>query len=522
MIVSLATDAVKKWNRRVLIVSHVKELIQQVSDSLEKWTDIRFGIFSSGIGRKEIGNDIVVAGVQSIYKKAMKKKFDLLIVDEVHLVPPDGQGMYRSLISNLRELNPNLKMCGLTATPYRTGYGSIVGPDEMFNSLAYEADVADLISDGFLTKLTNRPGGHEADLSGVKTVAGEYNAKELEEAFRGVTDDEVRDMVSRTRDRKRVLVFASGVDHAERIANQIGESARHVHGSMLPMERDSIISSFRDGDIKYLVNCRILTTGFDDPETDCIVLMTATQSLVLYVQMVGRGLRKSDSKQNTMILDYGGNIRRHGPLDSVVVPIKKQKQAGTKAPITKDCPNCGEIVAARALTCSSCGHAFPAPKRQELDSTASALPVMRKGYTDEEHDVTTVNYVEWVKKGASEGHPKTLCVEYWVGIDKVFREWICVEHTGYVREVKARQWWMRRSDWPMPSSAAEAVEIATYGGLRKTNRITVREVDGEKYGQIVNYDLGEMEVPYAEANENMQIAEVVTDDTVDFDDDLPF
>src|SRR5690606_28392219 len=153
VIATICRDAVNLWDGRVVILAHVKELLEQAADKLRAIApDIPVGIYSAGLKRKDLGYAVTIAGIQSIYQKACDLgPVDLVIVDEAHLIPPDGEGMYRQFLADAKVVNPHMRVIGLTATPYRMKTGTICSPDTILNDIGYEVGVRELIVQGWLS-----------------------------------------------------------------------------------------------------------------------------------------------------------------------------------------------------------------------------------------------------------------------------------------------------------------------------------------------------------------------------------
>jgi DNA repair protein RadD len=292
-------------------------------------------------------------------------------------------------------------------------------------------------------------------------------------------------------ERKSVLIFACGVSHALHIADEIeklGEKCEMVCGDTPDGERADILARFKAGSLKYLANVNVLTTGFDAPNIDCVAMVRPTMSPGLYYQMVGRGFRLCEGKENALILDFGGNVMRHGPIDAMRIVDDHDRKNGR--PMAKTCPNCQLLVALGCAICPGCGHNFPPREDREInhDSMASDAKILDE---DSMRDliVQRVSYCVHKKKNADDDAPKTLRVTYRVGLTESVSEWICIEHNGRPG-MSARQWWSARTKDPYPSSAAEAVEIAAGGGLKEATQITVKHTAGEYFDRIVAYVLG--------------------------------
>lgn len=491
---SICRDAVGQWGGRVLILAHVKELLEQTADKLNVvCPDVNFGIYSASLKRRDTQHPVIVAGIQSVYKRACElDAFNLIIVDEAHLIPLEGDGMYRQFLADARVINPELRIIGLTATPYRLKTGSICTPDGFLNHICYEVGVRELIRDGYLCPLVSKAGRAKPDTSSLHVRGGEFLSDEVESLMD--QDSLVRsacaEIADYTATRNACLIFASGVQHGRHIVEAMSEEhgveCGFVCGETPIPERDATLARFKAGELKYLCNVNVLTTGFDAPHIDCVALVRPTMSPGLYYQMVGRGFRLHPSKQNCLVLDFGGNVLRHGPVDEIKVTTKER---GDGKPPAKECPHCRAVIAAGFATCPQCGYAFPPPERQQHDAKASEAGILSGQVTTTKYSVKDVYYNVHTKRDAKEGTPNTLRVDYRVGWNKFKSEWICFEHTGYARQ-KAVAWWLKRSPDPVPDSIERAIEIIEGGGLATTLGITVRSVAGDPYDRIIDYQLG--------------------------------
>jgi len=492
---SICRDAVTQWNGRVLILAHVKELLEQAVEKLHAMAPdlwMRIGVYSAGLKSRDTEHPIIVAGIQSVYKRAAElDAFDLILLDEAHMLPPDGEGMYRTFLADAQTVNPRVRLIGLTATPYRMTTGMICGPENLLNHVCYEVGVRELIVQGYLCPLKTKAGRRKVDTSGLHLRGGEYIAGEVE----ALMDDDslvrsaCREIVDYTQDRHSVLIFAAGVQHAlhvKRVLGEIGHECGFVCGETLPFERAETLRRFRDGQLKFLVNVNVLTTGFDAPNIDCVALLRPTNSPGLYYQMVGRGFRLHPSKDNCLVLDFGGNILRHGPVDAL--QVKDRANGGGEAP-AKECPQCQAVIHAAYAVCPECGYEFPDREREKHEREATTAGVLSGEITETEYPVSEVYYGVHVKRDAPEGHPRTMRIDYRVGFNDYRSEWVCFEHTGYARG-KAEAWWKLRSHEPVPDTVEQAVEICEAGGIAPTLAITVRTVTGEKYDRIVNHQIG--------------------------------
>lgn len=446
---------------RALVLAHRKELIQQNTRAvLTRMPVTAVGIYSAGLKRKDRSHRVIVGGIQSVARNPYSLgAFDLVLVDEAHLVPTSDDTLYRKTIDALKLQNPNVRFVGLTATPYRMGSGLLHrGKHALFTDIAYEAGVGELVTDGYLCRLVSRGTAAHLNTQGVAMRGGDFVGAELEKAVD--REDTTREVVEETlrlaEGRNRILVFCSGVSHAEHVADEFlrqGAIAKTVHGGTAADEREWALAAFRTGALRVLTSMDVLTTGYDEPAIDCIVLLRPTRSTGLYVQMVGRGFRLHPSKENTLVLDFAQNVARHGPVDRLTLEdAATGPGTGGQAP-TKQCPTCDTIVHAAVRTCEECGHAFPPPERPPILPIASTLPILAT-----EPEWVEVTEVEYFRHEKLEGTP-SLRVEYYGGFNKIATEWVCLEHDGFARD-KAEQWWRRRGGTIVPADVEAALPLA--------------------------------------------------------------
>jgi len=520
----ICRDAVGQWGGRVLILAHVKELLEQAVEKLHAMAPdlwMRIGVYSAGLRSRDTEHPIIVAGIQSVYRRAPElDRFDLILVDECHLIPPDGEGMYRTFLAEAQIVNPQVRLVGLTATPYRMTTGMICGPEHLLNEVCYEVGVRELIVQGYLCSLKTKAGRRKVDTTGLHIRGGEFVAGEVEALMDddALVHDACAEIVDHTHDRHSVLIFAVGVAHARHVRRVLGELSQacgFVCGETPSSERAETLARFREGTLKYLVNVNVLTTGFDAPNIDCVAMLRPTNSPGLYYQMVGRGFRLHPGKADCLVLDYGGNVLRHGPVDAVRV---SDPARGTGEAPAKECPECQAVIHAAYAVCPECGHEFPPPERERHDRRASDAAILSGQVTETEYEVQEVTYSVHTKYDAPEDHPKTMRVDYRVGLSEWQSEWVCFEHTGYAR-AKAEAWWRQRSRERVPEMASEAVAISEAGGIADALAITVRSVAGEKYDRIVGHRLAPIP-PHLDGSDERETQDMP--DYVSTEDDLPF
>ncbi len=495
LIAQLCADAVQQWEGRVVVLSHVKELVSQTVEKLQHFVpNLPIGVFAAGLGRRELGHAITVASIHSIYDRAFDLgPVNLVIVDEAHLIPPDGEGMYRRFLVDTAERSERRRVIGLTATPYRMSTGPICGPDHFLHEICFEVGVHELVTQGYLSPLRSRAGVTKVDVSSVRRTRGEYASGELESLM---NDDQLvagacGEIVEATRDRKAVLIFCSGVDHGEHVAREFREAhgleCGFVSGETPDAERDELVARFRSGDLKYLANVQVLTVGFDAPHIDCVAMLRPTLSPGLYYQMVGRGLRKHEGKEDCLVLDFAGNVITHGPIDA----IRLTSGAGDGEAPVKECPGCRLFVPTATAVCPECGHAFPPRKVVRHGVEASEAPVLSgEPASAWNENVAEVSYHVHFKASDPSAKP-TMKVSYRVGFSRWHHEWVCLEHPlGSYPRRKATEWWLARSNEPCPSTVEEAVDLANAGALAEPTRIALERKPGDRWERIVSHVLG--------------------------------
>jgi DNA repair protein RadD len=464
LIAAFVHRVLTQWpGERIIVLTHVRELIDQNHKQLLRaWPAAPAGIYSAGLKRREHDARVLFAGIQSVYDKADKIGWaDLVIVDECHLIPKSGMGMYRQLLDSLRSMNSQLKLIGLTATPFRTGEGSLdKGEDRLFDGVAYTCEILRLIDEGYLSRVTSRGTSAPIQTAGLHVRMGDFVEAEIEQAAMAgdLIPRQCDEIIARGADRKAWLVFCCSVDHARAVADALtarGVACATVFGETAKDDRDATVRDFKAGGIRCVVNVNVLTTGFDAPQTDLIVLLRPTMSPVLYVQMVGRGLRLADGKADCLVLDFGGNVRRHGPIDQVRI---NDAAKGTGAAPVRECPECQAFVPIAAQECE-CGYVFP-PTEEVAEEKTDERPAQ------EEILSSNISPIErWTVQRTSyrlhqkPGKTRTLAVEYEAGFGQRVREWVCFDHGDTTFPYrKALAWWKAHGGkQPPPGSCMEAI-----------------------------------------------------------------
>lgn len=494
LMAAIARQACEQWGARVGIVAHVQELIEQNFDKLRRlWPEADAGIYAAGLRRRDRFNRVLFLQIQSVAKRAHELgAFDLLLIDEAHRIPLKSEGLYRQFIADLRRFNPDMRVVGLTATPYRLQGAAVpvCGPEHVLNEVAFEARIPDLIADGYLSRLVSRA-GELPSLEGVHTRGGEYVEAELAERMddAGLIARTCDDLVARAASRRAWIVFCVNVSHAEHVRDALaarGIAAGLVHGGTPKGERAALVEAFQRGDLRAMVNVNVLSEGFDAPHIDCVAMLRPTKSPGLYYQQVGRGLRLADGKADCLVLDYAGNVLEHGPVDEIRVVRKPRSEAAVvQTTRTKECPQCEAHLPLGARVCQHCGFVFTSGAPEHLDRPVDAPILASERVRDvREFDVSSIQY----SRHAKPGKPVSLRVTYQCGL-RHFHEWVCLEHSGYAR-TKALTWWAARTKETPPRTVDEALAVAY--GLPTPARITVDLTD--KFPSVLSHEFGESAV----------------------------
>jgi DNA repair protein RadD len=485
--------------QRIIVGTHVEKLVKQNSAKLaEIWPEAMFGIYCAKITREVQGKrgvktveckdyiePVIFGSIQSMVKNpSLFGHRDLFLIDEAHLVGHEDDTNYLKFINALKQINPNMKVIGFSATDWRLGRGKLSdGPvftDVCYNLTTFEA-FQKLINEGYLCTLIPKRTKTELNVSDVKITAGDYNLKDLEAAVDKdhITIAACKEMIQEGADRKSWMVFASGIKHAEHIASclqMLGIDALPYHSKMKEETLTKIWDDFKALRLRCIVNFGKLTTGVDHPPLDLIGVLRATASSALWVQMLGRGMRPSPDtqKENCLVLDFAGNTKRLGPINDPVIPRKKGEKPGV-APV-RICEECGCYNHARATHCIGCGIEFKfAPKITKQADTSELIrqevqPVV------EVYDVQRVIYHRHEKAGV----PPMIRASYWCGL-KMFSEYICLEHGGFAGR-QAEAWWKKRfpGNSYVPTKTDEALQFL--GQAKQPRQIMVHT--NKKYPEI--------------------------------------
>jgi DNA repair protein RadD len=341
---------------RVLVLAHVKELVEQNHLKYESY-GLKAGIYSAGLNQKDSDQKVIFGSIQSVAKAndSFFKDFTLVVIDECHRVGLEPDSQYAKVIKQLKLNNPRICILGLTATPYRLGLGWIynyalqgeVKTQELrfFKHCIYELPLEYMIRNRYLTRpvKVDLP-VTSYDFSELIEGSQSYTMAQLEELLhqqRRLTPLIIKNIIDITEsdNRQGVMIFSSTVKHAQEIMDTLpAGQARLVVGTTEDSERDQIVNDFKQKAFKYLVNVSVLTTGFDAAHVDVIAIMRPTESISLYQQIIGRGLRLDTDKKDCLVLDYTGIGH------SIFSPeIGEKKTESESVAVEVPCPQCGFI-----------------------------------------------------------------------------------------------------------------------------------------------------------------------------------
>ncbi len=336
---------------RVLILTHVKELVEQNAEKVGLLTEDA-DIYSAGLKQKQTQAKTVVASVQSAARALTKfdQPFSLVIIDECHRVSLEKESQYQQILSHLKQINPHIRLLGLTATPYRLGVGYIykfhyhgkVGNPEhgIFEHCIFDYPIRPLIKQGFLTEPKLLDGlSAQYDFSQLKASDnGHYATDQVDDLLNHngrATTAIIAQIKTLAIHRQGVIIFAATVRHAQEIINLLDDNAALITADTPHHERDLVIEQFKARKLKFIVNVAVLTTGFDAPHVDLIAILRPTASISLFQQMVGRGLRICEGKQDCLVIDYAAN-----GYDLYYPEVGQAKPNSKSVPVQVHCPVC--------------------------------------------------------------------------------------------------------------------------------------------------------------------------------------
>jgi DNA repair protein RadD len=468
--------------QRVLCLAHRKELLEQNSGVLRRLDpNIDVGLCAANLREDNTGARVVIGSTATIYRRLSRiGHVDIILLDEAHLLGPGSSTM----LARIRKALGDPPLVGVTATGFRTDSASLIDAG-IFETVVHETTVTDALAAGLLCPLvTKAPKAGRIDLSTVPIVAGEFHAAKLEAA--AMAGDVTAQAVARTVEiarseaRRSWLIFASGVAHAEAIGEELdrfGISHAVVVGDTDTDVRSDAIARFRAGTITALVNCNVLTTGFDATCIDLIAFMRATCSPVLWVQSAGRGMRIHPGKTDCRLLDFGANIFRHGPINNVRLRASGERHDANRAAAhSRVCPHCDEVNKASALACSACGARIVSGRDVKIEHVPSELEAIGGREPGNWTHVHAMHGYIHRKPGA----PPSFRVSYRTDVGWI-ADYMPLQHPSSGARWHATNKWrqLSRAQQSVPPLSAEEAEMRFRSGeLRQPVRVLIEREGG--------------------------------------------
>lgn len=373
-------------DKGVLILQDEENILEQNHKKLSTYFEhTKIGMYNATIGVREI-QKITCASIQSIYKKPelfADRNIGLIIIDECHKSAIEKKGMYRKF---LNKINEKALIVGMTATPWKGRRLITEGKDALFNKITYNMleykKYNSLVDDGYLVPLIPLPTDYQLDDEGIDIVGDDFDERQMSNKFDlpEITSKIVEKICKYGKKKyKKWLIFAIDSKHAEHISKEINDRGFPCEAVYTGSARSKVevLGDFKRGDLRAVVNVGMLTTGVDVPEIDLIAFARLTNSPVWHVQTNGRGSRpvyadgfdlttkegrlaaiKASGKTHCLILDFGRNTKRLGPINGIELNEKEKKKKGIKRIMAKSCKNCDADNHLRATECIACGEEF--------------------------------------------------------------------------------------------------------------------------------------------------------------------
>lgn len=347
----------RKPTAKFHFVVNRKELLEQMERELITMFPAHWiGVYTGG-RKKVVGRAITVGTIQSLVRA--KLSVDVVILDEVHNLSSDNDSQYKKYLKQCAELNPHLKVLGMSATPFRAD-GLIYGKkNSLFDSITYEKDLKWALANGMLVIPRMKKPEEQFDTENLNIVRGDFDQKQIESLSNDLDKikAQVKDALPRLEGRKKVVWACTCIKHAEDLAQILrDESEDAVAYHSKTEDRSGVMTKWKSSG-RHLTFISIIKEGFDFPPIDAVCLCCPTRSPVKYMQIAGRALRLYEGKEDALILDYGAVVENCGPLDNPRIPKKGEKNS--KLPDMTFCPQCLEYISKLVPQCPCCGFQIP-------------------------------------------------------------------------------------------------------------------------------------------------------------------
>jgi DNA repair protein RadD len=474
---------VTRWladaGRRVIILIDRQALVSQTAEALYAQTGIRAGVICASVQRdKDTDAQVIVASRQSLVGVS-PFEISLMILDEAHLVD-SRKGQYKRIIEAFRGVNPQMRVLGYTATPYRFD-GKIHGEGRLFENLTAKVTTSELLEGGHIVpvRFKIKQSDIMAKLDACRKTGGELNGKDQFEVLK--RRDYVESCHTVWQDHcegKKTAIFALNISHAELIHEMFasrGVESLIIHSRMSTDAVNETIDKFKTGNVGIIINVGILTIGSDIPAIERIILARRTISTSLFFQIVGRGGRLCPEigKSECLVIDLCGSVLIHGAdPDNPIIQMRKKSD---ESPRLQLCPVCEELCGERVRKCPECGFEFPPPPDAEHEEKKKIAEKKACGDIVDFDGKKLIHTVksDWLvsQLWANPNKPKpTVRLKFSIGAKQVSK-WVCPEHDGYPRVAAKKMWKKLGGDDPFPADCREWVGRSSE--LRKENLIEV-------------------------------------------------
>lgn len=514
-------------NRKFLILAHKQELVSQFEQTFRKKTSVPFydiGICCASLKQWELGKRVTIGTVQTFVNQISDcPDYHFLIIDESHRVEIGTGSQYDQILESIRRANPKLRILGLTATPFRMGHGYTYGKScagkNLFPKLNYQIKYSELKDSGYLMKLEAEIAINSRlpeDMASVMT-RGDYVIDQASDVMcrsyhLSTAVEGIREYCS---DFHHICCFCCDIQHAELLAEKLGEEATTIHSKLSDLERYGNMEAWKTGRKRIITSVNILVEGFDWPELDCLVMARPTLSPVLFLQGIGRVLRISEGKKRAFLLDLTENSLRFGTdLDNIRVTVPRSVSVREKAerPKEKQCPKCDEWTHVARMFCPNCNFEFNLRAYEDSKEKPETKNVVFGEPVEWE-----VNKVTWGRHTPKSGKPDSLRVKYHnknMFFSEICSTYLCFDHGGYATTV-ARKWWEEHTydhADDIPSSVDEALEMIETVIKPIVSIVTKKQ---GQYERIIRINHPPEPEPEPETFFKLPARE-------DFDDDIPF
>ncbi len=504
---------------RILNVTHSASLVEQnFKEFIGLSPFAPAGIYSASLNRREIAAHVLFCGIQSVANRAADLgQVDLVIVDEAHAISRNANTQYGKFFRALRATNPDMRICGLTATDYRMDSGRLTDSLDddgaidaetgelvkfkLFDDVVYEIGIGELIEQGYLTRLTSQKTSAKINLKGVGTRGGEYIPGQVSDAAEAVIEAAVAEDIAMSEGRRAGLWFSTSKENATHIAEAVRRHGRTcaVLTSDNAHQTKEIFEGFRSGKYWGISSVSMITTGTNFPFVDFISLLFATKSAGKLVQVLGRGTRNFPGKADCLVADHGKNLAYHGPIDKI---RPRDPTSGEGEQPKKLCPSdrkdiegktgCDELLPISVMVCQCCGYIFPPSEEEKITAVADSTPVLSS--EKPWYEVTSREFAAHPAK--VDGNPPSVKVTYTVD-GKKRAEWLCPQHMEHPVErsrrfpkAKADRYWsLHKGEAPFPKTVDEFLERADE--LLATTEVQLDFAKSSKYPEIISHRAGD-------------------------------